>query len=171
MASILPECFEFFLQIILQNTAISHAKRHIFSVCPNFVLSRAPQIPWQKHIPEQLFYRTAPCGCFQMPVIFLKKRKTETILQPPLSLILFRMGFFGAVHGWGGAFLPHPPKIHHTYPTMMKLGTVIPYLRKIKKMYKSRDTFLDSCGHRHFLPEISKFCHIKNYTYRLDFDT
>ena len=40
---------------------------------------------------------------------------------------------------------PTLPKIRHTYPTMMKLGTVIPYLRKIQKMYKSRDTFLEFC--------------------------
>ena len=43
------------------------------------------------------------------------------------------MGFFGAAKGWGGAFWPPPPKICHTYPAMMKLGIVIPYLRKIKK--------------------------------------
>ena len=51
------------------------------------------------------------------------------------------MGFFGAAHGWGGGgfFL----KIRHTYPTMMKLGTDIPYLRKIQKMHKSRDTSLE----------------------------
>ena len=53
------------------------------------------------------------------------------------------MGFFGAAHGWGGLFGPPLPKIHHTYPIMMKLGTVIPYQRKIQKMYKSRDTFLE----------------------------
>ena len=34
----------------------------------------------------------------------------------------------------GGLFCPPLPKICHTYPTMMKLGTVIPYQRKIKKM-------------------------------------
>ena len=50
------------------------------------------------------------------------------------------MGFFRAAHGWG-AFLGPLPKISHTYPTMMKLGTVIPFLRKIQKMYKLRDTF------------------------------
>ena len=31
-----------------------------------------------------------------------------------------------------------------TYPTMMKLGTVIPYLKKIQKIYESRDTPLTS---------------------------
>ena len=57
------------------------------------------------------------------------------------------MGFFGAAHGWGGVVCPPPPlpKICHTYPTMMKLDTVIPYLRKIQKMYKPRDTFFEFC--------------------------
>ena len=32
-----------------------------------------------------------------------------------------------------------------TYPTVMKLGTVIPYLTKIQKMYKSRETSLEFC--------------------------
>ena len=35
---------------------------------------------------------------------------------------------------------PPLPKICHKYPTMMKLGTVIPYLKKIQKIYESRDT-------------------------------
>ena len=61
-----------------------------------------------------------------------------------MYLTLFRMGFFGAAHGWGGLFGPLP-KICHTYPTIMKLGTVIPYLRKIQKMYKSGDTPLGFC--------------------------
>ena len=62
-----------------------------------------------------------------------------------VSLTLFRMGFFGAARGWGGGFLAPLPKIRHTNPTMMKFGTVIPYLRKIQKMYKSRDTSLEFC--------------------------
>ena len=32
------------------------------------------------------------------------------------------------------------PKISHTYPTMMKLGTVIPYLKKFQKLFEQRDT-------------------------------
>ena len=52
-------------------------------------------------------------------------------------LTLFRMGFLGDC--------PTLPKIFHTYPTMMKLSAVIPYLRKILKMYKSRDTSLEFC--------------------------
>ena len=49
------------------------------------------------------------------------------------------MGFFGAAHGWG------IPKICHTYPTMMKLGTVIPYPKKSQKINESRDTPLEFC--------------------------
>ena len=67
-----------------------------------------------------------------------------------MHLTLFRMGFFGAAHGWGVGFLPPLPKIRHTYPAMMKPGTVIPYLRKIQKIYQSRDTSLEFCWHQHF---------------------
>ena len=41
-----------------------------------------------------------------------------------------------------------PPPLHkicHTYPTMMKLGTVIPYLEKIQKIYESHDTPSEFC--------------------------
>ena len=67
---------------------------------------------------------------------------------------------------------PNPfPKVCHTYPTMMKLGTLIPYLKKNQKLYKSRDTPPEFCWHQQFLPEISKFCYIKKYRYRLYFGT
>ena len=51
------------------------------------------------------------------------------------------MDLFNAAHGKGGAkrFLP---KICHTYPTMMKLGTVVPYLEDLK-IYKSRDAVVE----------------------------
>ena len=85
-------------------------------------------------------------------------------------LTVFRMGFFGATHGFGGPFWPPLPKIRHTYPTMMKLGTVIPYLRKIKKCINHVRHPLSSADSSIFSPEISKFFYIKKYTYRLDFD-
>ena len=63
-----------------------------------------------------------------------------------LLLTLFRMGFFGAAHGWGPPSLKAPlPIICHTYPTIMKLGTVIPYPKKIQKIYESRETLLEFC--------------------------
>ena len=57
-----------------------------------------------------------------------------------IPFTLFRMGIFGAAHGWEGPKRPPLPKICHTYPTVMKLGTVIPYLKKIWKIYESRGT-------------------------------
>ena len=54
---------------------------------------------------------------------------------------------------------------------MMKLGTVIPYLKKIQKIYESHDTSLSSADVSIFLLEISKVCYIKKYRYRLHFDT
>ena len=65
------------------------------------------------------------------------------------GLTLFRMVFFGAAHGWVGAFLP-PSLKPVTLSYNMKLGTVIPYLRKIQKIYKPRDTSLEFCWHQHF---------------------
>ena len=66
-------------------------------------------------------------------------------------LTLFRIGLSGAAHGcWVGrgkrAFLP---KICHTYPTMMKFSTVIPYINKIKKTSIMCHT-LTFCWHHHF---------------------
>ena len=78
-------------------------------------------------------------------------------------LVLFRIGLFGAAHGWGEQKGPPIPNICHTYPTKMKLGTVIPYLKKIQKIYESRDTLLEFCWHQHFSLEISKFCCIRKY--------
>ena len=63
------------------------------------------------------------------------------------------MGFFRVSHRWGGPKRPSLPKTCHTYPTMMKLGTVIPYLKKIWKTYKSRDTPLAFCWHQYFVTE------------------
>ena len=64
------------------------------------------------------------------------------------------MGFLGVAHGWwgvgGGAKRPLLPKICHTYPTMMKLGTVILYLKKIQKIYESPDTLLEFYWRQHF---------------------
>ena len=49
------------------------------------------------------------------------------------------MSIFGAAHVWGRGG-GKKAKICHRYPTMMTLRTVIPYLRKIQKIYETRDT-------------------------------
>ena len=81
-----------------------------------------------------------------------------------------------AAHGWGwcwccggGTKASLFPKICHTYLTMMKPGTVIPYLKKIQKIYESRDIPLNFADISIFSPETSKFCYIKKYRYRLQF--
>ena len=53
------------------------------------------------------------------------------------------MGVFGAHHGWRG--MTTVPKICHTYYAMMKLGPIVPYLKKMQKLYESRDTPLEFC--------------------------
>ena len=61
-------------------------------------------------------------------------------------LILFRVGILGTAHGLGGGESVKKsilPKICDIYPTIMKLGTDVTYLKKIQKLYKSRDTFLE----------------------------
>ena len=52
--------------------------------------------------------------------------------------------------GRGGGEKTPLPEICHTYLTMMKLGTVIHYLKKIQKMYESRDTHIEFCWHQRF---------------------
>ena len=76
--------------------------------------------------------------------------------------------------GVGGGGQKGPlSKIFHSYPTMtkLKLGTVIPYLKNPQKIYESRDTLLELCWHQHFSSEISKFCYIRKYRYKLHFGT
>ena len=43
-------------------------------------------------------------------------------------------GVFRAAHGWSGGKKTRLPKICHTYPITMKLGTVIRYLKKIQRL-------------------------------------
>ena len=87
-------------------------------------------------------------------------------------LTLFRMGIFGAAHKWGGCPKKIPlPKICHRYPTIMKLGNAISYLKKIKKIYDHVTHTLSSADICIFSLEISKFCYIKKYRHRLHFDT
>ena len=70
-----------------------------------------------------------------LKISFLKKPGKDTIINENtkyfsiLILTLFRMGLFGAARGLGrggGAKSSPLSKICLTYPTIMKLGTVIP---------------------------------------------
>ena len=65
----------------------------------------------------------------------------------PLRICLnpIQGGLFRGCSRMGGGEKASLPEICHTYPTMVKLGTVIPYLKKIQNIYKSRDTPLEFC--------------------------
>ena len=60
-------------------------------------------------------------------------RRKQDFNSKTNALTLFKLGFFGAAHGWSGEMSPLP-KICHTYPAMMKFGTVVAYLKKRKKI-------------------------------------
>ena len=65
-------------------------------------------------------------------------RKVTRTLSPYSRL-------FWAAYGWEGGRKIPLPKIVQIYPIMMKFGTIIAYLKKIQKIYKSRDTPPEFC--------------------------
>ena len=83
---------------------------------------------------------------------FLKVNNKDTNIRSAIkcSLTLFRMGLFGAAHIWGEKKGPPFLKLCRTYPTVMRLGTVIPYLKNIQKILKLCDTTLEFCWHQYF---------------------
>ena len=88
------------------------------------------------------------------------------------KLTLFRVGLFGLLTNGGGAKSPHfrLSRICHTQPTLMKLGTVIPYLKKIQKHINHVIHPLSSADIRIFSPKINNFCCIRKRRYRLHFN-
>ena len=73
-------------------------------------------------------------------------RNCESVPNVAYFLTLFRMYIFSAAHRWEGAKRPRSLK-SATHPTMIKLSTVIPHLKKIQKIYESRDTLPALCWH------------------------
>ena len=64
----------------------------------------------------------------------------ETTLFDNAGLIYSGWVFPGLLPDGGG---PPLPKIYDASSTMMKLGTVIAYLKEIQKIYESRETPLE----------------------------
>ena len=89
------------------------------------------------------------------------------IIMDVSLLTLFRMGLFGLLTDGGCPKRPPLPKICRTCLAIMKLGTVIPYLKKIQKLYEHVKHDLSSADIRVFSLEINKYCSIKKYRYRL----
>ena len=71
---------------------------------------------------------------------------------------------------WGGDKKAPLPEICHTYPTLMKLGTVIPYLKKVRKNINHVTQLRSYADISIFSTEICIFCYIKKYKYRLHFN-
>ena len=75
-----------------------------------------------------------------------KQKLDDMLFQKENTLNPTQDGLFGATHGCGEQS-PHlhcpVHKICHTHPIMMQLGTVVPYLKKIQKIYESRDRPLE----------------------------
>ena len=104
-------------------------------------------------------------GLFQIELVGLGWVGTpEKIFNYFPHLTLSSMGLFEAAQGWGEGVKKNPlPKACDSYPTMMKLGTVILYLKKIKKIHESRDTRLEFCCHQHFVTRYQQILLTKKY--------
>ena len=103
----------------------------------------------------------------QIDLTFTSTRSTKE----PLSVNPVRDGLFlGCSRMGGGAKRTPLPKICHAHATMMKRGTVIPCLRSQKYLNHVTHS-MSSADISIFSPEISKFCYIKKYRYRLHFYT
>ena len=76
---------------------------------------------------------------------------TEEGLFSELNRCIFQIT--GTAHGREVAKKVSLSKICYTFPILMKLGTVIPYLRKIQKLHISRDKPIDLCWDQHFFTE------------------
>ena len=81
------------------------------------------------------------------------------------------MGLFGAAHGWKGQKGSPLSKICHTSYNA-EIWHSYTLLKEDPKKYMNHVTHpLSYADISIFLPEISKFCYIRKYKYRLHFDT
>ena len=99
-------------------------------------LSKLHESPLSKFISQSFNCRHCivfPHFLFQMNSLFFL-----AVIVPYLTL--FRMGIFGTAYGCGRAKRTPLPKVCYTYPTIMKLGTVILYLKKIQNIWITRHT-------------------------------
>ena len=105
-------------------------------------------------------------------VSFLKPQsgKSATALGMK-TLTLFRIGFFGAAHGRGVAE-SSPPYLKSVINILQwwNLAQLYLPLKKSKKHINHVTHPLRSTDISNFSLEISKFCYIKKYMYRLHFN-
>ena len=83
LPSILPGCLSLSSSRLYSRTRQYPIKEHlILSMYPNFVLSRTPQIPWQKHTTEHFFTEQLPVAAFKCQLLFLKREKQTNFHAP-----------------------------------------------------------------------------------------
>ena len=112
------------------------------------------------------------CFWSTLPLIMriIKKKKIKNIITGYYVTGIYfnplQDGLFWACSRMGGESKKVLlPKVCHIYPTMMKLSTHIPYLKKIKKYINHVIHPLSSADVNICLLEISKFCYVKKYRY------
>ena len=82
-----------------------------------------------------------------------------------LFLTLFKMGLLGAAHGWGWGKKAPLPKICLTYLIMMNLGSFT-----LSKGDQKNISIMNYADISIFSREISNFCYVNKYRYRLHFN-
>ena len=88
LSSISPGCLSLSSSRLYSTTRQYLIKEHlILLVCPDFVLSRTPQMLWQKHTSEHLFYKKLPRASFKYQLFFLKREKQKQFFIPRLSFL------------------------------------------------------------------------------------
>ena len=105
-------------------------------------------------------------------------QRTEIRIRKSKDIWPIQDGLFGGCSRMGGQSKKKPPlpKICRTYPTMMKLDKIIPYLKKISKtniyiyIYHVTHHF-SSADMSIFSQEISNFCYIKKHWRRFRFNS
>ena len=77
----------------------------------------------------QLIVRSKNSSDLQVSCYSIINKNSVKCLGVYITLTLSNMSHFGAGHVWGKEKL----KIRNTYPKMIKLGAVLPWLRNIQK--------------------------------------
>ena len=152
--------------IILKTTLVFLQKNTRCHFLENFILKYfLTKFSHGKIIQEQIINEFIKIRSWLLLIIVYTTIKVSNATE--LSLTLFRMGIFGAAHGWGGGKKAPLPKICHKYRTIMKFGAFVPFLKKIQKYMIHVTHSLSSAGINIFSPEIRKFRYIQKYRYRL----
>ena len=94
---------------------------------------------------EGIFLRLRRCTRLRLIMPLLIIVFVEIFISIGMTLTLFRRAFSGLITDGEGTKNAPLPKICHGYSTMMKLGTIIPYLKKIQTKYESRGTPSEFC--------------------------